>query len=45
MTKSRGNVADGSRPPSDDESEESDAHAKSPKDSSNTPTAAASSKL
>ncbi|KAJ4267484.1 choline-phosphate cytidylyltransferase [Fusarium torreyae] len=44
MTKSRGNVTDSSRPPSDDESEESDAHAKSPKDSSNnTPTA--SSKL
>ncbi|RBR22488.1 uncharacterized protein FIESC28_04463 [Fusarium coffeatum] len=49
MTKSRGNMTDSSRPPSDDESEESDAHAKSPKDSSkdssNTPTAAASSKL
>ncbi|QGI64584.1 hypothetical protein CEK27_008555 [Fusarium fujikuroi] len=41
MTKSRGNVTDSSRPPSDDESEESDTHAKSPKDSSNTPTAAA----
>ncbi|KAM0557083.1 hypothetical protein ACHAPJ_005346 [Fusarium lateritium] len=40
MTKSRGNITDSSRPPSDDESEESDAHAKSPKDSSNnTPTA------
>ncbi|EGU82156.1 choline-phosphate cytidylyltransferase [Fusarium oxysporum f. sp. raphani 54005] len=41
MTKSRGNVTDSSRPPSDDESEESDTHAKSPKDSSITPTAAA----
>ncbi|RGP72324.1 choline-phosphate cytidylyltransferase [Fusarium sporotrichioides] len=45
MTKSRTNVADSSRPPSDDESEESDAHAKSPKESSDTPTAAAPSKL
>ncbi|KAH7164396.1 hypothetical protein DER46DRAFT_575738 [Fusarium sp. MPI-SDFR-AT-0072] len=40
MTKSRGNITDSSRPPSDDESEESDTHAKSPKNS-NTPTAAA----
>ncbi|KAG5656245.1 hypothetical protein KAF25_004521 [Fusarium avenaceum] len=40
MTKGRGNMTDSSRPVSDDESEESDTHAKSPKDSSNTPTAA-----
>jgi choline-phosphate cytidylyltransferase len=33
-------MTDSSRPVSDDESEESDTHAKSPKDSSNTPTAA-----